>query len=270
MRDISIIIPTYNRRDRILKSVNSVLEQSYPVKEVIVADDCSQDDTEEVLKEIQDPRVKYFKLPENRGAGGARNYGVDRAQSDIIAFHDSDDIWLPEKIERQMEVYENQTDAGLVYTAYAYRERSKYGILHVIPQVDGTRNLSGNIFRDLLIRNSIGAPTILMRKKIFYEIGGFDETLCSLEDWDFVIRVAEKYPIGFVPDVMVEVELLDGGVSSNLADYYQSRCYMIRKYRRQYLEMNLFDPVVEKLLQEAKENQVLPQVQQLLVHYLSL
>lgn len=268
IREISVIIPTYNRRDRIVKAVESVLNQTYPIREVIIADDCSSDDTEDVIKNIDDPRIKYYRLPENRGAGGARNFGVVRAQCDIIAFHDSDDIWLPEKIERQMEVFEKEPEDGLVYSAYLMK--LILGILHVMPQEDGTRNLSGQMFRDLLIRNSIGAPTILMKKDIFWEVGGFDENLRSLEDWDFVIRVAEKYPIGFVKDCLMEVERLEGGVSANHSAYYQSRCYMIRKYRKQYLEQGLFNFVVEGLLQEAQENQVLQQVQQMLVHYLSV
>lgn len=267
IRDISVIIPTFNREKKIERAIQSVLNQSYPVKEIIIVDDCSSDHTEEVVKAIGSDKIRYYRLTENRGAGGARNYGVSMSKCSIIAFHDSDDVWLSQKIEKQMELLETQPDCGLVYSAYIMH--LAYGIDHIVPQDDGTRNLSGDIFKDLLVRNSVGAPTVLMNKAIFVEVGGFDESMRSLEDWDFAIRVAEKYHIAFVPDVLLDVERSEGGVSANQAAYYQCRCLMVRKYRKQLLETGLFENVVSDILKQAVENGIASQVEQILVRYLS-
>lgn len=266
MEAISVVIPTYNRSRSIVKAVESVLNQTYPVEEVIIADDCSQDDTAEVLRQIPDDRVRYCRLQENRGAGGARNFGVEKARFELIAFHDSDDQWTKDKIETQMAYWENHRDCGLVYCAYAMELLGC--IRHIVPDMENRDILEGHILPNLLVRNTIGAPTVLMPKAVFEEVGGFDEGMRSLEDWDFAIRVAKKYPIGFVPEVLLEVAASDGGVSSHVGAYYQNRCYMLRKHRADYLETGVLDSAVQNLLQMAERDGLLPQVEKLLLHYM--
>lgn len=204
MERISVIIPTYNRKASISRAVESVLDQTYPVAEVIVVDDGSKDHTEGAVRRIKDDRVKYFKTPENHGAGAARNYGVKQAGCEWIAFHDSDDEWLPEKTEKQMAYVERHPEVGLVYTAF----RAYSGNQEVIfPQQfnTGSKVYEGNLLRSLLIHNTVSTQTILMRKSIFEEMGGFDEKMASLEDWEFILRVALRYRIGFIPEACVRV-----------------------------------------------------------------
>ena len=100
---ISVIIPTYNRENSILRSVQSVLNQTYKDLEVIVVDDGSTDNTKEILKSINDKRLRYFKYKKNKGQSFARNYGSKKARGDIICFQDSDDEWLKHKLEFQMD-----------------------------------------------------------------------------------------------------------------------------------------------------------------------
>lgn len=99
---VSVIIPTYNRGRLILDSVNSVLNQTYKNIELIVVDDCSTDDTKEVIESIKDSHIKYIKLEKNSGACIARNRGIEKSTGEFIAFNDSDDLWIPEKICRQL------------------------------------------------------------------------------------------------------------------------------------------------------------------------
>ncbi|MCM1111988.1 MAG: glycosyltransferase [Muribaculum sp.] len=266
MEAISVVIPTYNRSCSIVKSVESVLKQTYPVKEVIIADDCSQDDTEEVLRQIQDERVRYCRLPENKGAGGARNFGVEKAGCDLIAFHDSDDTWTNDKIEKQMAYWAQHPDCGLVYCAYAMTLLGS--LRHVVPDLEQMEGLEGRILPNLLVKNTIGAPTVLMPKAVFEAVGGFDESMRSLEDWDFAIRVAKDYPIGFVPEVLLEVAASEGGVSSNVGAYYQNRCYMLRKHRAEYLKTGVLNDAVRNLLEMAERDKLLPQVQKLMLYYM--
>lgn len=266
--DISVIIPTYNRRDTILRSVESVLCQTYPVQEVIIADDCSSDDTEEVVKRLQDARIRYCRLPRNRGAGGARNFGAAQARFDWIAFHDSDDVWRNEKIEKQMCYYERHPDCDLIYCAYELRLSADQAV--VVPDAAGSGrlNLEGDMFRGLLLQNSIGAPTVLMKKKLFEEIGGFDETMSSLEDWDFALKAAKACRIGFVPEVLMDAANSEGGISSDENAYFQSRCHMIRRYLPDYLETGLLDIAVRDILGRAEKRNLLKQVSRMLMQCL--
>ena len=113
MEKISVIIPTYNREQKIVKSVQSVLEQTYSNLEIIIVDDGSTDHTEQVVKEIQDERIVYIRQAENQGVSAARNIGVANATADFIAFHDSDDCWHSDKLEKQMEYWKRYPEYNI-------------------------------------------------------------------------------------------------------------------------------------------------------------
>lgn len=266
MKSISVIIPTYNREATITKAIESVLNQTYPVQEVIVVDDGSTDNTEEVVGRIEDERIRYFKTPENHGAGAARNYGVKQARCELIAFHDSDDEWLPEKIERQMAYLEEHPDVGLVYTSFtAYIDNKSF----VFPEgcMDKCDEYEGNLLRKQLIGNVVGAPTILMPKSVFEELDGFDENMTALEDWEFAIRVASKYPLGFVAEPCVKVSLEGNRMSSDVAKHYKNNCYILAKHADIYLREQMLDAVAENLLLQAKHDGVGDAVGKMLLLY---
>ena len=115
MDKVSVIIPTYNRADKLLGSVKSVLNQTYKNLKLIIVDDASTDDTERVVSEINDERIFYHKLEKNIGAAGARNAGVKLSDSKLIAFHDSDDKWLPDKLEKQVKYLTDHPSFDMVY-----------------------------------------------------------------------------------------------------------------------------------------------------------
>ena len=104
---VSVIIPTYNRAHLVGRAIRSVLNQTYQDFEIIVVDDGSTDNTEEVVKSFNDPRIRYIRHEKNRGGSAACNTGIRAARGEYIAFQDSDDEWLPEKLEKQMQVFEN-------------------------------------------------------------------------------------------------------------------------------------------------------------------
>lgn len=268
MKEVSVIIPTYNRAHCIRDAVESVLGQTYPVKEIIVADDCSGDNTKEVLKKIKDERIRYYCLPENKGAGGARNYGVSKASGEYIAFHDSDDRWDLEKLSKQMAYYERHPECGLIYNAFSVllygNEKAS-----IFPDMNSGRKLEGDILKELLLKNTIDAPTMLMRRDVFETLGGFDEAMRSLEDWDLALRVARQYPIGFVPEVLLYSENTVDGVSANCAAYYQSRCYMLKKFRTDYIQTGTLNAAVQSILELALADGILPQVEKMLMLYLA-
>lgn len=262
---VSVIIPTYNRADMLLNSVNSVLQQTYSNIELIVVDDASTDNTLEVVENINDKRFRYIKLPENMGASSARNVGVEYAESDIVAFEDSDDIWRLDKLEKQMNYWKAHSEFSMIYCQYNMHVRE---IECLAPNKEWYGDLEGDIFPWLLLRNTVGAPTMIMYKNCFQDVGGFDTTLRSLEDWDFAIRFAEKYMVGYVEEPLVDAYYSEGGVSSGTAAYYESRCKMIAKYREEMLAYGIFDSVIDDLFQRAEKRNLLETVKKMLMLYL--
>ncbi len=263
LKPVSVIIPTYNRVEQLRHSVNSVLSQSYNEFELIIVDDASTDHTEEYVKSIKDNRIVYYRMPSNRGASAARNKGVDMARYEIIAFQDSDDVWKVDKLEKQMDYWDKNSDHVLIYSAYEYP-----GIRRV-PDTNDIKQLEGNIFPFLLLRNTIGTPTILTRKDIFIDQGGFDVDFRSLEDWDMVIRIARAGTIGYVDDVLVEAGISQGGISSSISNYFDARCRMILKYYMEFKEYEIFDDAVLDLFKRAEKYNLLNEIKVLLMNYLA-
>ncbi len=264
--DISVIIPTYNRANTIERSIRSVMDQTYPVSEIIVVDDGSVDDTQQVVLGIEESRIKYLKQEENRGNAAARNIGVRKAGFDMIAFHDSDDEWRSDKIKKQVEYFEAHENCRFLYTAY---EKHFLSYDMIVPDLQSKGKKDGQMLAELLYQNTVGAPTILMEKSLFEEAGGFDESMKNLVDWDFAIRISKKTDIGFLPEVLLDVAASTDAVTSDRSGYYQSRCYLLRKYRDDYLSTGTFNDTVESILAMAYEDGVLEQVKNMLLQYIS-
>ncbi|GAH83893.1 unnamed protein product, partial [marine sediment metagenome] len=120
---VSVIIPTYNRADMVGRAIQSVINQTYQDFEIIIIDDASTDNTREVAREFQEreKRIKYFKHEINKGGGAARNTGIKNSKGEYIAFLDSDDEWYPEKLEKQIEIFnKNDENLGVVYSGVFY------------------------------------------------------------------------------------------------------------------------------------------------------
>lgn len=259
MEMVSVIIPAYNRAHLITRAVESVLRQTYDDIEIIVVDDGSQDDTETVVKSMTDSRIIYKKLESNHGAAYARNAGVECANGRVIAFQDSDDAWRPQKLEKQMAYWKEHPEFAMIYCPFEIcdgNSRNRF------PQ-EGVDMLEGDIFRALIVRNTIGTPTMLMTRDSFQETGGFDVTLKSLEDWDFAIRFSRKNLIGYLDEVMVKAYYdREEGLSNHVGAYFEGRLRMIALYREQLTEGGNFDRALLEVFQRAQQYGVLEQVQQ--------
>ena len=193
---VSIIIPTYNRANLIGKSISSVLNQTFKNFEVIVIDDGSIDDTERVVKSFNDPRIKYIKCEKNKGACAARNVGIEIAKGKYIAFQDSDDEWLPEKLERQMRIFKTLPQESIVYTGFW---RIKNNKKTYVP-LDRVKQKEGNIYKELLRGNFVSTQTLLVKKECFEKLGMFDKNLPRFQDWDLVLRLAKYYNFKFIDE----------------------------------------------------------------------
>lgn len=264
---VSVIIPTYNRADCIEKSIRSVLEQTYRDFELIIVDDGSSDNTHDVVNSIDDERIRYVKMPENRGASAARNEGIRQAAYDYIAFQDSDDMWKPDKLEKQMRTLMDNPQAGMVYCEF--ETRTYDGSIIIVPaKAIPLSDKQGKIYDKMLYQNMISTQTVVARREALVQEGLFCEKLTCLEDWDFFLRIAKDYEIAFLEEALVCVHRTDGSVSFNAAGYFEARCYMIAQHKEELLKRGQFNKVVEDVLIRAQKNGILEQVNKMLQYYL--
>lgn len=266
---VSIILPTYNRAYCINRAVDSVLCQTWQGWELIVVDDGSADNTEEIMAAYaaSDERVRYCRQPRNSGVSAARNEGIRQARYEYIAFQDSDDVWHADKLEKQMCVFEENPEIGLVYCAMQ-GTRQDGSTVRIPDAAMDERLLRGNLYGLLLQGNVIDAPTAVMRKSCLEKCGGFDKSLSCLEDWELFLRIAGEYEIGYVDEALVDSDIHNEGVSSHAGGYFEARCQMIAMHKKALLEYGLFDRVVERLLLTARETGVLEQVAKILQNML--
>ena len=195
--NISVIIPTYNRKETLKRAIQSVLMQSYTPYEIIVIDDGSDDGTKEWLKDNY-PNVKYI-YQMNSGVSSARNKGIKFARGDWIALLDSDDEWLPSKLKDQANEIELNPAAKFLHTNEIW---IRNGVR--VNQMKKHKKYGGYIFEKCLDMCRISPSSVLIKKDIFDEIGMFDETLKVCEDYDLWLRFASKYPVHFLDQPLIK------------------------------------------------------------------
>lgn len=196
---ISVIIPNYNYEKFISATIESVLSQTYENIEIIVVDDGSKDNSLEVLKNFGDKiRVVQQK---NAGVSAARNHGVSLSNGDFVAFLDADDIWLPEKLQCQINKFNADSKIGLVHCSMTLIDPQNK------PIGENNNGQEGFVSHEFLRFERgvvVGAgSTALVKRKSFDEVGGFDLRLSTAADWDFCYQVSRKYKLGFVTKPLV-------------------------------------------------------------------
>lgn len=195
---VSVIIPTFNRAGTILRAVDSVLSQTYPALELLVVDDGSEDETSTLLGPLADSGRVILLTQPNRGVSAARNTGLGRAQGRLLAFLDSDDEWLPGKIEAQVNFFVQNPTEVLVQTQERWIRKGR----RVNP---GRRHLkkAGDIFLESLALCLISPSAVMLRQSLLDEVGLFDENLPAAEDYDLWLRVLARYPAGLIDQELV-------------------------------------------------------------------
>lgn len=191
MVDVTVIIPTHNRRTLLARTLHSVLAQQDVDIEVVVVDDGGSDDTASLVDSLDDARVRIVRHPQSRGVSAARNSGIAQAAADWLAFVDDDDLWAPGKLRSQLDALAADPSAGWSCT----------GSVNIDAQCQITgwatppRDLAA---ADLLLRqNGVpgGGSGVMASRDLTQEIGGFDEALSNIADWDFYIRLALGAPL---------------------------------------------------------------------------
>ena len=194
--EVSVIVPTFNRAAMVVEAVESVLAQRKLDFELIVVDDGSTDDTEERLK-TYGPRVRYYKQT-NTGVSAARNRGLERSRAPIVAFLDSDDLWLPDKLRVQQEYMAKHPEVLICQTEEIWWRNGR----RVNPKKHHQKP-SGNIFRRSLDFCLVSPSATMARCELFGSVGYFDEELRAAEDYDLWLRVAVDYPVPLLPEPLV-------------------------------------------------------------------
>jgi glycosyltransferase involved in cell wall biosynthesis len=207
---VSVVIPCYNGARFLRAAIDSALAQTHSDVEVVVVDDGSTDDSAAVAQSFG-ARVKLLSGP-NRGLSAARNKGIAASSGEFLTLLDADDVLLPECVANRVRILKEHPDVGLV--AGYFREIDENGDLR--PRVPELRRVGPlSPFRQAVRRNWGPPVGWTFRREVFERCGGFDPLLRSCEDWDFVIRVASRYAVGYDPTVQVHYRILPGQMSSN-------------------------------------------------------
>lgn len=234
---ISVVIPSYNRRGTILASVQSVLDQTYDALEVIVVDDASTDGTPALFENFPDERLIFLRYEENHGACYARNYGAERSRGKYLAFQDSDDIWHPDKLKKQLA---HIKDTGADLSFCGMNRRSVDGSRYYYP-VHPFHAEQG--LEDMLAENRASTQTMLMYRRVWEKLR-FDESFRRYQDWDFSIRAAEQFQLQYLPEALVDSAVGEDSISAAVSSYpallhlYSKHEALYQKYPRSDAVMN--------------------------------
>lgn len=245
---VSVIMPTYNHAQYIGEAISSVLFQTYKNLELIIVDNYSIDDTAIVIATFQDNRIKYFRFHNNGVIASSRNYGVKQASGDIIAFIDSDDVWVDYKLEIQIEHLQNK-DICAVASDFIPIGDIIYCRKHLF--FKKKEYFRDYFYKDIVYANPVMTSSLIMEKRIFIEDGGFDESTDYrfIEDWEFWLRVSINGKIRVLANQLIKyrvhkvknrdvrdvntrkVKILDkqfslGYLNSKLLKYAKGNCYI--------------------------------------------
>lgn len=232
---VSVVIPTFNRGKVIERSIRSVINQTFQDIEIIIVDDCSTDDTRDIVAGFKDKRIKYICHKQNKGGAVARNTGINAARGEFIAFQDSDDVWVNEKLEKQMQVMSTASnDVGVVFTSYLLIKNNR---VSRVPRNITDLN-SSNFLRHLLRKNFIGTPTVVIRKICLKKVELFDEDLPRYQDWDLFIRLARYYKFIFLDEPLVTANFLDDSITADNIAAITARKRIFDKNRTEIINDN--------------------------------
>jgi len=224
MKKVSVVIPAFNKANLTIKTIESVLCQTYENIEVIVVDDGSTDDTKNKLQLFGD-RIHYI-YKQNGGACSARNVGIKQATGEYIALIDCDDVFDSEKIAKSVECLEKNPDCGFIYTgAYFINGNGDVISEH---RISGC-SASGLIASRLILQNFICNSTVIVRKECFREVGYFDEKIFIPADWDMWLRLSEKYKAAYIDEKLTSYRVTDSYTVSNMEMGINETVYVLNK-----------------------------------------
>ncbi|MDX1634508.1 MAG: glycosyltransferase [Marinobacter sp.] len=228
---ISVVTPTYNRADFLPEAVRSVLDQTFPDFELLIVDDGSTDNTREVLAPfLEDPRVHY-QYQANQGQSMARNHALSRARGRFICFLDSDNAWLPDKLEKQMAAFEQHPDVDVVYGDIITIDEGGRELSR-----ENMRRYSGHIAAQMLRDNCVSMNTAMARRRCFDEMGGMSGTRRVADDYDLWLRFSARYRFLYLPEFFAKYRVMADQISSDKRRRFDTNEQIIHDFLRDYPE----------------------------------
>ena len=225
---ISVIIPTYNRANSIISSIKSVLSQTYRNLELIVVDDCSNDNTESLISNIKDNRLLYIKLKERKGANYARNIGISKAKGKYISFQDSDDLYRINKLEKQYKnLIKKKSDFDFCKICLHFNSSNKI----VFPRKYHEKKIKRNKIKEALCNgNFISTQSILINATLIKR-NLFDINMPRFQDYDLILRIAPISNISYTHEILVDLFRKEDSISNNLNFFNKSLSLLsLKKY----------------------------------------
>lgn len=220
---VSVVIPTFNRAWCLAETLRSIAGQAFRDFETIVVDDGSTDDTPDLL--VRFPEVRVHRWPDNRGVSAARNRGIEMARGEWVCFLDSDDRWVPNKLQAQVEWMQAHPECPACYTDETWIRNG----VRVNPK-NKHRKFSGDIFKQCLPLCIISPSSIMLRATVLEAIRGFDTDLAACEDYDLWLRLASRHPVDFIPEKLI---VKTGGHDDQLSQKFRGmdrfRVYALEK-----------------------------------------
>lgn len=227
---VSVVVPTRNRAAMLRRAIASVAAQTFADFELIVVDDASTDDTLSQLAVDPDPRLRVLSCPRAGGAPRARNRGVAAARGRFVAFLDDDDEWLPQKLERQLEVFARGPERlGLVHGGSTVVASATGRVAHRVVPGPGVSVEPGDFLGEISFTTSV----VLVRRRYLDEVGVFDESLAGSQDRDLWIRLAGACDFDAVPEVLVRRFIHGAQITTSLPAKIRAKQQIIAKYRRE-------------------------------------
>ncbi|MDI6792176.1 MAG: glycosyltransferase [bacterium] len=248
MPKVSVVIPSYNAAGYLPEAIDSVLAQTFKDYEVIVVDDGSTDNTREALATYQD-KIRYI-CQENAGPSPAKNKGIREAKGKFVAFLDADDIWLPEKLAFQMEIFEKNPEIALVHANvirfgedWTESDEAQWQERIAEPR----RKFTGYIFKPLLMDNLICTSAAVIKRSCFddRDIGFFDKDLVRSEDHDLWLRIARKHKIGYVDRLLVRHREHKASLSVNVDAFFEAKFLVFNRHAK-YLAPDERDKIIKE------------------------
>jgi len=215
---VSVIVPTYNRAHSLGRSIYSILKQTHEYFELIIIDDSSNDGTESVVTSFNDERIKYIRHNENKGAAAARNTGCKLALGTWLTFLDSDDQWEAQYLESQLAVAET-SGCEAVASRFLFKRGDSS---HTIPIHTPNLSTKESALMSILIENFITPQTLIIRRETYEKLGGFDENLRCIEDFEFALRLASSFSIQLNNKCLATVQLSPDSISSHWKQHYET------------------------------------------------
>ncbi len=239
MPTVSVIIHTYNNEKFIVETLESVLNQTYKDYEIIVIDDGSVDSTRNMLLPYMQ-KIKYH-YKENGGIASAKNAGISLSKAEFIAFLDHDDLWVPDKLKMQMECFNENPQAGLVYAKYtSFRDGKE---LRTKPE----KGYSGWIFKELLAKSFIQTSTVIVKREYLNAIGPYDESFSLGDEYDMFLRISKKFQCGFINKGLTRYRIHDTNASKNGFLFDQD---FLGVYKKIYNNFTDLDEIEKKILRK--------------------